>query len=120
MIVFPCGDDKMMEARYIIFTIVRIMSAFVLTYKWMTRFASTNYSADAVIVLSAMVLVGALAAMILSVDIRLRRIESLMGSNERALRINIQSVEENLDRKLNVVLNKTNNTVEEMSKRMYR
>jgi hypothetical protein len=43
-----------------------------------------------------------------------------MESNERALRINIQSVEENLDRKLNVVLNKTNNTVEEMSRRMYR
>ena len=120
MVVIPCGGDERMEARDIIFSIVMIMSAFVLTYKWMTRFASTNYSADAVIVLAAMVLMGALAAMILSVDIRLRRIESIMESNERALRINIQSVEENLDRKLNVVLNKTNNTVEEMSKRMYR
>jgi len=120
MVVIPCGGDERMEARDIIFSIVMIISSFVLTYKWMTRFASTNYTADAVIVLSAMVLMGALAAMILSVDIRLRRIESIMESNERALRINIQSVEENLDRKLNVVLNKTNNTVEEMSKRMYR
>ena len=109
-----------MEARDIIFSIVMIVSSFVLTYKWMTRFASTNYSADAVIVLSAMVLIGALAAMILSADIRLRRIEAMIEAKERSLRINIQSVEENVDRKLNVVLNKTNNTVEEMSRRMYK
>jgi hypothetical protein len=109
-----------MEARDIIFSIVMIVSSFVLTYKWMTRFASTNYTADAVIVLSAMVLIGALAAMILSADIRLRRIESMIEAKERSLRVNIQSVEENVDRKLNAVLNKTNSTVEEMSRRMYK
>jgi len=109
-----------MEARDIIFSIVMIVSSFVLTYKWMTRFASTNYTADAVIVLSAMVLIGALAAMILSIDIRLRKIETLIEAKERSLRVNIQSVEENVDRKLNVVLNKTNSTVEEMSRKMYK
>ncbi|MCK4929129.1 MAG: hypothetical protein KAR76_05280 [Methanosarcinales archaeon] len=109
-----------MEARDIIFSIVMIVSSFVLTYKWMSRFSSSNYAADAVVVLSAMVLIGSLAAMILSVDMRMRRIESMLEAKERALRINILSVEENLDRKLNVVLNKTNNTAEEMSRRMYR
>lgn len=109
-----------MEARDIIFSIVMIVSSFVLTYKWMTRFASTNYSADAVIVLAAMVLIGALAAMILSVDIRLRRMEAMIEAKERSLRINIQSVEENIDRKLNVVLSRSNNNMEEMSRRMYR
>ena len=109
-----------MEARDIIFSIVMIISSFVLTFKWMSRFASTNYSADAVIVLSAMVLIGSLAAMILSIDIRLRRMESMIEAKERSLRINIQSVEENMDRKLNAVLNKTNNTMEEMSRRMYK
>lgn len=108
------------EARDIIFSIVMIVSSFVLTYKWMTRFASTNYSADAVIVLAAMVLIGALAAMILSVDIRLRRMEAMIEAKERSLRINIQSVEENIDRKLNVVLSRSNNNMEEMSRRMYR
>lgn len=109
-----------MEARDIIFSLVMIVSSFVLTFKWMSRFASTNYSADAVIVLSAMVLIGALAAMILSVDIRLRRMESMMEAKERSLRINIQSVEENLNQKLNTVLNKTSSTMDEMSKRIYR
>ena len=70
--------------------------------------------------LAAMVLIGSLAAMILSVDMRMRRIESMLEAKERSLRINIQSVEENLDRKLNSVLNKTNSSMEEMSRRMYR
>ncbi|MCL7415612.1 MAG: hypothetical protein M8349_06075 [ANME-2 cluster archaeon] len=109
-----------MEARDIIFSVVMIVSSFVLTYQWMGRFTSSNNAADAVVVLAAMVLIGSLAAMILSVDMRLRKIEAKLESKERALRINIQSVEDNLDRKLNAVLNKTNNTVEEMSRRMYR
>jgi hypothetical protein len=109
-----------MEARDIIFSIVMIISSFVLTYKWMSRFASDNHSADAVVVLAAMILIGALAAMILLVDIRLRRIEAMLEDKERALRINIQSVEDNLDKKLNSVLNKTNSTIDEMSRRMYK
>lgn len=108
-----------MEARDIIFSVVMVISSFVLTYKWMTRFASPN-SGDAVIVLAAMVLIGALAAMILLVDIRLRRMEAMIEARERSMRIGIQSVEENLDRKLNAVLNKTNNAMEEISRRMYR
>lgn len=92
----------------------------MLTYKWMTRFASADVTADAVVVLAAMVLISSLALMILSIDTRLRRMEAMMESKERALRINIQSVEDNLDRKLNAVLSKTNNTMDEMSKRIYR
>lgn len=109
-----------MESRDIIFSIVMIVSSFVLTTKWMSRFSSSNYAGDAIVVLAAMVLIGSLAAMILSVDIRMRRIESMLEAKERSLRINIQSVEENLDRKMNSVLNKTNNSMEEMSRRMYR
>jgi formate hydrogenlyase subunit 3/multisubunit Na+/H+ antiporter MnhD subunit len=118
------GGNERMEARDNMFSIVMIgimvISAFVLTYKWMTRFASSNYSADAVIVLAAMVLIGALAAMILSIDLRIRKIESMIEAKERSLRINIQSVEENVDHKLNVVLNKANNNMDEMSRRMYK
>ncbi|MCK4938399.1 MAG: hypothetical protein KAR85_07330 [Methanosarcinales archaeon] len=109
-----------MEARDIIFSVVMIVSSFVLTYKWMSRFSSSNNAADAIVVLAAMVLIGSLAAMILSVDMRMRRIESMLEAKERSLRINILSVEENLDKKLNTVLNKTNSSMEEMSRRMYR
>lgn len=109
-----------METRDIIYSVVMIISSFVLTYKWMTRFASVDVTADAVVVLAAMVLISSLALMILSIDTRLRRMEAMMESKERALRINIQSVEDNLDRKLNAVLSKTNNTMDEMSKRIYR
>jgi hypothetical protein len=120
MVYYHSEGNERMETRDIIYSIVMIISSFVLTYKWMTRFASTDHTADAVVVLAAMVLISSLALMILSIDTRLRRMEATLEAKERALRINIQSVEENLDRKLNSVLNKTNSNMDEMSKRMYR
>jgi cell division protein FtsL len=77
-----------------------VVSAFVLTFQWLEK---TQYArGDAIIVLSAMVLIAALASLMLSVEQRLRKIEERIESTERGLRINIQSVEENMDRKLSI------------------
>ena len=107
-----------MESRDIIFSIVMVVSAFVLTYEWLGRF---QYSpANALIVLSAMVMVGALAAMILSVDIRLRKIDTMMESKERSLRINIQSVEGNIDKKMDEVLVRMDEVANSLDRTRYR
>ncbi|MEA1985153.1 MAG: hypothetical protein U9N13_05820 [Euryarchaeota archaeon] len=107
-----------METRDIVFSVVMVVSAFVLTFEWLGRF---RYSpANSLIILSAMVMVGALAAMILSVDTRLRRIEDTLDTKERSLRINIQSVEHNMDRKMNEVVNIVDGAVEEFNRRKYR
>lgn len=93
-----------METRDIIFSFVMVISSFVLTYEWLGRF---RYSpANSLIILSAMVMIGALAAMILSVDIRLRKIDKMIDTKERALRINIQSVEDNTAKRLNTVVSR--------------
>lgn len=107
-----------MESRDIIFSVVMVVSAFVLTYEWLGRF--TYSPANALIVLSAMVMVGSLAAMILSVDMRLRKIDSMLEAKERSLRINVQSVESNLDKKMNEVLVRVDDVMNSLERTRYR
>ncbi len=107
-----------METRDIIFSIVMVLSSFVLTYEWLGRF---KYSpANALIILSAMVMVGALAAMILSVDTRLRKIDNMLDAKERSLRISVQSVESNLDGRINEVLGSIDDVASSIDRTRYR
>ncbi|MDI6858946.1 MAG: hypothetical protein QMC85_00465 [Methanocellales archaeon] len=105
-----------MEAKDLIFSIVMVVSAFVLTFRWIGQYGM----GDAVVVLSAMVLVGALAAMILCVNVRLRAIDDKIDAKERSLRVNIQSVEDDVERRLNMMVNRVNEAMEEFSRRAYR
>jgi hypothetical protein len=107
-----------METRDIIFSIVMVVSAFVLTYVWLGRF---KYSpANSLIVLAAIVMVGALAAMLLSLDMRMRKIEEQLDLRERSLRINIQSVEDNMGKKIDTVTNVVDDAMETFNRRNYR
>jgi hypothetical protein len=108
----------MMETRDIVFSIVMVVSSFVLTYEWLGRF---NYDpANSLIILAAIVMVGALAAMILSVDIRMRKLESMIDVKERSLRINVQSIEGNMDRKMNEVISRVDEALETLNSKRYR
>ncbi len=107
-----------METRDIVFSIVMVVSSFVLTYEWLGRF---NYDpANSLIILAAIVMVGALAAMILSVDIRMRKLESMIDVKERSLRINVQSIEGNMDRKMNEVISRVDEALETLNSKRYR
>lgn len=107
-----------METRDIVFSIVMVVSSFVLTYEWLGRF---NYDpANSLIILAAIVMVGALAAMILSVDIRMRKLESMIDVKERSLRINVQSIESNMDRKMNEVISRVDEALETLNSKRYR
>ncbi|WP_129598172.1 hypothetical protein [Methanohalophilus profundi] len=107
-----------METRDIVFSIVMVVSAFVLTYVWLGRF---KYSpANSLIVLAAIVMVGALAAMLLSLDMRMRKIEQQLDLRERSLRINIQSVEDNMGEKMDTVTNVVDDAMETFNRRNYR
>ena len=99
-----------METRDVIFSIVMVVSSFVLTYEWLGRFSYDP--ANSLIILAAIVMVGALAAMILSTDIRLRKLETMIDARERSLRINVQSIENNLERKMNEVVDRIDEALE--------
>jgi len=106
-----------MDTKDITLAVVMTLSSVVLTHKWLTRL---GYSSDPVIVLAALLLIGSLAAMILLLDMRLRNIEEALETRDRSLRINIQGVEEHLDKKMDAFVQKTNNAIGEFSKRIYR
>ena len=105
-----------MEIRDIIFSIAMVLSAFTLTYRWLGQYGL----GDAVVILSAMFLVGMLASLILSMDTRLRRIESKLDTKERALRVNIKSVKDEIEEGFSSLSRKMNEGLEDISKRMYR
>ncbi|MEA1894640.1 MAG: hypothetical protein U9N36_05465 [Euryarchaeota archaeon] len=105
-----------MDTKDTIYAALMVVSAFVLTFRWLNYLGNQ----DPVIYVSAMVLVAALAAMIMSADARLRRIESEIEAKERSLRINIQGMEESVDRKLDAMTNETRANIKEIKSRLYR
>ncbi|MDD5474516.1 MAG: hypothetical protein PHU34_10290 [Candidatus Methanoperedens sp.] len=105
-----------MDIKEISLAVVMTLSSIVLTYKWLTRLGES----DPVIILSAMLLIGSLAAMMLLNNSRIRTIETALDAKERAIRINIKGVEENLEKKMDNYTKNTTNTIGEFSKRIYR
>ncbi len=72
-----------MDLKEISLAVVMTLSSIVLTYKWLTRLGES----DPVIILSAMRLIGSLAATILLGNCRMRRIEDALDAKERSIRI---------------------------------
>jgi len=105
-----------LDAKDVGLAVVMTLSSIVLTYKWLTRLGDS----DPVIIISAMLLAGSLAVMILFLNVRLRMLEEALNAKERSIRINIKGVEENLETKMDTIAQNTSNTIGEFSKRMYR
>jgi len=105
-----------MEVKDVGLAAVMIVSSIILTDRWLNRFGDS----DPVIILSAILLAGSLAAMILLLDLRLRKIEESINAKERSIRINIKGVEENLDKKMEAIAQSTSHSIGEFSKRIYR
>ena len=103
-----------MEARNIIFSVVMVFFAFVLSHRLWDRYE------DPVIVASTVMLVGMLALLFLSVDERLRRIEEEIKEKERSLRVSLQSVEEEVREKVGTATRRLDEIRGDILKRGYR
>ena len=107
-----------MDTKDLGLAVVMVVSSIVLTYKWLTRLG--DRAPDSIIILAAVLLIGSLAGMILLLNMRLLEIQESINAKERSLRINIKGVEENLEKKMDEFVQKTNFTISEFSKRIYR
>lgn len=105
-----------MEIKDILLAAVMTLSSIVLTYKWLTRLGES----DSVIIISAMLLIGSLAAMILVLSSRIQGLEKTLDAKERSIRINLKGVEEHLEKKMDTYIKNTTSTIGEFSKRIYR
>jgi hypothetical protein len=105
-----------METKDVGLAVVMTLSSIVLTNSWLSRLGDS----DPVIVLSAMILAGSLAAMILMLNMRVIKLEETINAKERSIRVNIKGVEENLDKKMEAIAQSTSHSIGEFSKRIYR
>ncbi|RZN44082.1 MAG: hypothetical protein EF813_00075 [Methanosarcinales archaeon] len=105
-----------MDTKNTIYSAMMIISALVLTVEWLKWLENEN----PVIYVSAMVLVGSLAAMIVKIDARISEINSKIDAKEQSLRINIQGVEENMERKLDTMVSENRDSIQELTGRFYR
>jgi Sec-independent protein translocase protein TatA len=103
-----------MEPRNIIFSVVMVFSSFVLTYRLWSRYK------DPAIALSAVIIVGMLALLFLSIDERLRNITRDMKERERSVRVSVQSVEEEVREKVDAATRKLEEVREDLMRRGYR
>ncbi len=103
-----------MEARNIIFSVVMVFSTFVITFRLWGRYH------DTAIAFSAVILVGMLALLFLSIDERLRKIEKDISEKERSLRVSLQSVEEEVKEKVGTAARRLEEIREDIMKRGYR
>lgn len=105
-----------METKDVGLAVVMTLSSLVLTNSWLSRYGGS----DPVIVLSAMILAGSLAAMILMLNMRVCKLEEIINAKERSVRINIKGVEENLEKRMDAIAQSTSHSIGEFSKRIYR
>jgi len=105
-----------MDTKNTIYSAMMVISALVLTVEWLKWLENDN----PVIYVSAMVLVGSLAAMIINIDARISEINSKIDAKEQSLRINIQGVEENMERKLDTMVSENRASIQELTGRFYR
>jgi hypothetical protein len=105
-----------METKDVGLGVLMTLSSLVLTNSWLSRLGDS----DPVIVLSAMILAGSLAAMILQLNMKVIKLEETINAKERSIRINIKGVEENLDKKMDAIAQSTSHSIGEFSKRIYR
>lgn len=105
-----------METKDVGLAVLMTLSSIILTNSWLSRVGNS----DPVIVLSAMILVGSLAALILLLNMRIIKLEETLNSKERSIRLNIKGVEENLDKRMEAIAQSTSHSIGEFSKRIYR
>ena len=103
-----------MEARNIIFSVILVFSAFVITHRLWERYQ------DPVIAFSVVVLAGMFALLFLSIDERLRRLEQDISEKERSLRVSMHSVEEEVRVKIDTATRRLGEIREDIVKRGYR
>jgi MFS-type transporter involved in bile tolerance (Atg22 family) len=101
-----------MDAKDILLSSVMVASAFSLAYSYLAEYQRSN----PMILASTVILVAALAVMLLSTSARLTRVEQNLERHQRATRMGLQGVEEQIEN----ANSKYMVAVEDISKRIYR
>ena len=106
----------MMDVKEIILPLIMVVSAFTLAYRSLEVYGHS----DPWLIFAAVMLIGAMALMLVSICIRLNNIEHDLIASERVLRVGIQSVEESLEASIEDMNSKYRAILDDITKRIYR
>lgn len=106
-----------METRDSVFFAVMILSSFLLSFEWLDRFPSR--ASNPLIIISVVVLIGTLAAMLISLNGKIRELEEKIEAKDRFLRVNMEGKESNMEDKMNELISKVDNAIYEFNRRKY-
>ena len=105
-----------MNVKEMVPSLVMIVSAFVLVERHLALYQRSDYW----MLISAIVLVASLAVITTSIGLRLRRMEQQIEASERILRVNMEEIEEMIEKRMDTVESRQGIAREEISKRVYR
>ncbi len=105
-----------MNVKEMIPSLVMIISAFVLVERHLALYQRSDYW----MMISAMVLVASLAVTMTSIGLRLERMEQQIEASERILRVNMEEIEEMIEKRMDTVESRQGVAREEIPKKGYR
>jgi len=91
---------RLMETRDLIFAAVMVLSVIVFSYAWLVEFWK---SFNPLVMFSAVLMMGSLAMLLLSLTVQIHQLRETMRERERSLRVSVQSLENNLDDRLDTM-----------------
>lgn len=106
-----------METREIILSVLMMISAVVLTYRWLSL---VHNDVDFVVVFFAFLLTFSLGSLLLSMMLRMRRTVEELESTKRMIAANADELERRFEEKLFVYVRELEERLDEIQRRMYR
>ncbi len=106
-----------METREIILSVLMMISAVILTYRWLSL---VHNDVDFVVVFFAFLLTFSLGSLLLSMMFRMRRTVEELESTKRMIAANAEELEKRFEDKLFVYVRELEERLDEIQRRMYR
>ncbi len=102
--------------RDILFAVVMVISAVVLTWKWLSLYNNV----DAVVITSAFLLTVALSLLLLSMEYRMESMKEEYESLKRTIAVNADDLEIRFENKLRAYMDGVDERLERIERRLYR
>ncbi len=106
-----------MEAREIVLCLLMMLSAVILTYRWLSL---VHNGVDFVVVFFAFLLTFSLGALLLSMMFRMRKTVEELESTKRMIAVNADELEKRFESKLATYMREMEEKIDEIKRRMYR
>ncbi len=105
-----------MDTRDIVLAALMVLSAIMLTYKWLSLYDRIDGS----VIFFAFLLTLSLGGLLLSIELRMQKLMEELESTKRAIIVNTDDLESRLDGKLASYLEPIEARLERIERRMYR